>query len=65
MNETQDIDRLFDENAPMADGRIRMTAAEDVLCWLLVEKIGVPDDRSYSPLEAQEIICARLAETKL
>lgn len=53
-------ERLYDPDEPMADGEIRMTAAENVLGWLLIEKIGVPDDRNYSPNEAQEILVRRL-----
>ena len=41
-------------------GEERMTAAEEVLAWLLVEKIGVPDDVGYSPNQAQELIVRRL-----
>ncbi|WP_119256255.1 hypothetical protein [Shinella zoogloeoides] len=53
--------RLYDAAAPMADGGdTPMTAAEEVLAWLLIEKIGVPDDVPYSPDEAQKIIAARL-----
>src|SRR3546814_8734458 len=45
----------------MADGGdTPMTAAEAVLAWLLIEKIGVPDDVGYSPNQAQEIIVRRL-----
>lgn len=58
--EPTEDERLFDADEPMADGEIRMTAAENVLGWLLVEKIGVPDDRNYSPNEAQEILARRL-----
>lgn len=54
-------DRLYNAAAPMADGGdTRMTAAEEVLAWLLVEKIGAPDDVSYSPDQAQQIIVNRL-----
>jgi len=54
---------LFDSSVPMADGgETPMTAAEEVLVWLLVEKIGVPDDVSYSPDQAQKIITDRLAQ---
>lgn len=53
-------DRLYDADQNMADGEIRMTAAEDVLGWLLIEKIGVPDDCNYTPNQAQEIIASRL-----
>ncbi|MER9814254.1 hypothetical protein [Mesorhizobium sp. M0129] len=49
-------ERLFDDSAPMADGEIKMTAAEDVLAWLLIEKIGVPDDEPITPKRAQETI---------
>jgi len=48
--------RLYDDTAPMADGEIEMTAAENVLAWLIIEKIGVPDDETYSPKEAQDIL---------
>ena len=52
---------LFDGDAQMADGGdTPMTAAEEVLAWLIVEKVGVPDDVGYSPSQAQEIISARL-----
>jgi hypothetical protein len=54
-------ERLYDADYVMADGGdIRMTAAEEVLAWILIEKIGVPDDVGYSPQEAQDIIVARL-----
>ncbi|MCJ8518967.1 hypothetical protein ABID21_001869 [Pseudorhizobium tarimense] len=57
--------RLYDGAAPMADGGdTPMTAAEEVLAWLLVEKIGVPDDVSYTPDQAQKIIADRLAQTQ-
>lgn len=52
---------LYDADAFMADGGdTPMTAAEAVLAWLLVEKIGIPDDVGYSPNQAQEIIVRRL-----
>jgi hypothetical protein len=51
---------LYDPDAFMADGEVPMTAAENVLAWLLIEKIGVPDDVGYSPNQAQEIILRRL-----
>lgn len=55
--------RLLDGDASMADGGdTPMTAAEEVLTWLLVEKIGVPDDVSYTPDQAQKIIADRLAK---
>lgn len=51
---------------PMADGSDEnpMSAAEEVLVWLLIEKIGVPDDVSYTPNQAQKIIEAKLDEVK-
>lgn len=50
---------------PMADGGDRpMSAAEEVLIWLLIEKIAVPDDVSYSPDQAQEIIAKHLDRAK-
>lgn len=59
MTEQNELRRLVDE--PMADGgEVPMSAAEEVLAWLLVEKIGVPDDVPYSPNQAQEIISRHL-----
>lgn len=53
--------RLFKGDQPMVDGGdTPMTAAEEVLAWLLIEKIGAPDDVPYSPDQAQEIIAAHL-----
>jgi hypothetical protein len=53
--------RHYEADHVMADGGdIRMTAAEEVLAWILIEKIGVPDDVGYSPQEAQDIIVSRL-----
>lgn len=53
--------RLYDADHVMADGGDnRMTAAEEVLAWILIEKIGAPDDVGYSPQEAQNIIVARI-----
>lgn len=65
-----ELERLYDSNAPMADGEVRMTAAEDALAWLLIEKIGVPDDQSYTPDMAQQILASAIdgrnaAEAKL
>lgn len=51
---------LYNADEPMADGEVQMTAAENVLGWLLIEKIGVPDDRNYTPNEAQDILLRRL-----
>jgi hypothetical protein len=52
---------LYDADHIMADGGdTPMTAAEEVLSWILIEKIGVPDDVGYSPQEAQDIIVSRL-----
>jgi hypothetical protein len=50
----------------MADGTgdSPMTAAEQVLEWILLDKIGVPDDVGYSPREALDIIDARLAQAR-
>ncbi|QIG68678.1 hypothetical protein EVB67_028 [Rhizobium phage RHph_TM3_3_14B] len=57
-------DGLYDSTAPMADGgEVKMTAAEEVLSWLIVEKIGTPDDVSYTPDQAQEIIVKALRKT--
>lgn len=53
---------LFDPGAPMASGEPPMTAAEDVLAWLLIERIGAPDDVPYSPDDAQRIIEDRLSQ---
>jgi len=55
------VARLYDADARMADGDSRMTAAEEVLAWILIEKLGVPDDVGYSPQQAQDIIVSRLA----
>lgn len=57
-------DRLYDTNAFMADGEVRMTAAEDVLAWLLIEKCGCVDDVNYTPKQASDIIAARLDECR-
>lgn len=51
---------VYDPDAFMADGEIPMTAAENALAWLLVEKIGVVDDMNYSPKQAQDIIVAAI-----
>lgn len=60
MNTPQEA-RLYDATAPMSDdGEERMTASENVLAWLLIEKIGVPDDVSYSPDQAQKIIAGQI-----
>ena len=56
--------RLYDAGALMADGGdTRMTAAEEVLAYLLVEIVGVPDDVAYSPERAQLIIETRLKQS--
>jgi hypothetical protein len=57
---TAERGRLFDANSPMADGDVPMTATEEVLAYLLVEKIGVPDDVPYTPAQAQHIVEERL-----
>lgn len=54
------VERVFDADAKMADGEVQMTAAEDVLAWLLIEKLGCLDDRNYTPNEAQTILSYRL-----
>ena len=56
------VETLKDGSAPMADSTGEMTAAEEVLVWLLIEKLGCVDDETYSPDDAQSIICARLDE---
>lgn len=55
---------LWDKTAPMADGAEPMTAAEEALTYLLVEHCGVPDDVSYTPSQATQIIIDRLHEGK-
>jgi hypothetical protein len=53
--------KLYDADEFMADGgEHEMTAAEDVLAWLLIEKIGVPDDQNYTPNDAMKTIVAAL-----
>ncbi|MFJ6322316.1 MULTISPECIES: hypothetical protein [unclassified Rhizobium] len=55
--------RIYDPSALMADGsEDRMTAAEEVLAYLLIEVTGSPDDVPYSPNEAQRILEDRLKE---
>jgi hypothetical protein len=49
-------ERLRSANAPMECDFDKITAAENVLAWLVVEKLGCIDDRTYSPNEAQAII---------
>lgn len=56
------IDRLRDDKQPMADNSGEITAAEDVLTWLLIEKLTCSDDRSYTPHEAQKIVATALDE---
>lgn len=53
-------ERLFDQNHPMADGEERMTAAEDVLAWLVIEKCGCPDDTTITPKEASDTIAGMI-----
>jgi hypothetical protein len=57
---------MYDGSHQMADGGddVRMTAAEEVLAFLLIERVGVPDDVGYTPDQAQEIIGARLSGKK-
>lgn len=61
-SEDQSAKRLYNGAAPMADGDTVMTAAESVLAFLLIEKIGVPDDVPYTPDQAQDIIIKKLGE---
>ena len=54
---------VYDPDHPMSDGGdTRMTAAEEVLAYLLIEVNGSPDDVPYSPNEAQLILETRLKE---
>lgn len=54
---------VYDSDHPMSDGHdTRMTAAEEVLAYLLIEVNGSPDDVPYSPNEAQRILEDRLRE---
>lgn len=54
---------VYDPDHPMSDGGdTRMTAAEEVLAYLLIEVIGSPDDVPYTPNDAQRIIEDRLKE---
>ncbi len=53
-------ERLFDADEPMAEDYTQVSAAENALTWLIVEPIGVPDDRAYSPNEAMAIIADAL-----
>lgn len=56
---------IYDPEHPMSDGGdTRMTAAEEVLAYLLVEVNGSPDDVPYSPNDAQRILEDRLREGK-
>lgn len=56
---------VYDHDHAMSDGNdTRMTAAEEVLAYLLVEVIGAPDDVPYSPNEAQVLIENRLKDGK-
>lgn len=62
----EENERLTNPDAPMACGGDddQMTAAEEVLAWLLIEKIGAPDDVPYTPNQAQEIIAARIDQAR-
>lgn len=56
---------LYDPDGLMSDGgETRMTAAEEVLAYLLVEIIGVPDDEAYSPTRAQLAIETKLQQAR-
>jgi hypothetical protein len=57
-----EVARLRDDQQPMNCETDTITASEDVLTWLLIEKIGCVDDRSYTPHEAQKIIARKLDE---
>ncbi|WP_146175680.1 hypothetical protein [Agrobacterium pusense] len=61
--ETQWAGWVYDPDHQMSDGRdTRMTAAEEVLAYLLIEVCGAPDDVPYSPNQAQVILEERLKE---
>lgn len=61
--ETQWAGWVYDPDHPMSDGSdTRMTAAEEVLAYLLIEVCGSPDDVAYSPNQAQVILEDRLKE---
>lgn len=51
---------LMDGNRPMETEAGKMTAAEDVLNWLLAEKCDCDTGRPYTPAEAMAIIEARI-----
>ena len=54
---------VYDPDHAMSDGSdTRMTAAEEVLAYLLIEVVGAPDDVSYSPNQAQVLLEDRLKE---
>lgn len=56
---------VYDADHPMSDGGdTRMTAAEEVLAYLLIEVVGAPDDVPYSPNQAQLLLEDRLKEGK-
>uniref|UniRef100_A0A7C1NTR5 Uncharacterized protein n=1 Tax=Agrobacterium albertimagni TaxID=147266 RepID=A0A7C1NTR5_9HYPH len=44
------------------DSEVPMTAAEELLIWLLITTIGVPDNVSYAPDQGQKIIADRLTQ---
>ncbi|NSX90103.1 hypothetical protein [Agrobacterium tumefaciens] len=54
---------VYDADHPMSDGNeTRMTAAEEVLAYLLIEVCGAPDGVPYSPNQAQQLLEDRLRE---
>lgn len=55
---------LRDADAPMECDYDKITAAENVLAWLVIEKIGCVDDVTYTPNEAQEIISGWIDRAK-
>ncbi|MEX2739958.1 hypothetical protein AB3480_00665 [Rhizobium mongolense] len=63
MKETKWMGTVYDPDVPMSDGGdTRMTAAEEVLAYLLIEVSGAPDDVPYSPNQAQLILETKLKE---
>lgn len=56
----RELKRLRDPKASMEAEFDKITAAEDVLTWLLIEKLGCSDEGPYSPSDAQHHIVAAL-----
>lgn len=61
---TATMERLRDSTEPMATDPDEWTAAEEVLAHLLINVIGVPDDVTYTPNEAQKIIERQLKQAE-